>query len=654
VGAQIETALGKALDVLEVDRGALAEVSSHQTPVQFSYRALRPGIPAMPNALAVERFPWLIERLCRGESVTFVRPEELPDEAATDRQSFRDIRTRSLAAVPLVVGGAVVGALRFGTTTRERQWSPEFVEQLRALAEIFGNALARRQADEALRESEERFRALADEAPVSMWTTDARGQLTYLNKEALAFTGRPLERELGNGWGDLLHPGDRMACLTAYRDAASARRTFRIEYRLRRADQHYRWIVASGSPRLGADGTLLGYVGSLIDVTDLREAQQALFESAALRSAIFGSLYGRVAAIDAAGVIIAVNEAWTAAVQELGADPSRTSVGANYLDVCAKALDDDDARRAFAAIEDTLAGRAEHTSIEYPCHGPDEERWFEMVVEPLRRPEGGAVISHIDVTARRRAEAEARAQRDALAHALRLTTVGELVASMAHELSQPLTAIVTTAGAARRMAGTPERGPEEIAEALDDIAADGKRAIEVIRRLRALFRKDAAEPRPVQVNDVIREVIGLIGRDAARRGVAIDVALAEPLPPALGDPVQLQQVVLNLLVNAMDAMVAVDAPRTITVSTVRRERTMVEVTVRDRGIGVTPSRLKAMFDPFVTTKPDGLGMGLAISRSIVLAHGGRIWATSNEDRGLSVHFTVPCDQHLVGPETHVA
>jgi C4-dicarboxylate-specific signal transduction histidine kinase len=517
VGSQIEAALGKALDVLGVDRAALAEISSRRTPVQFSYRALRPGIPAMPNALAAERFPWMIERLRRGESVTFVRPEELPDEAATDRQSFRDIRTRSLAAVPLVVGGAVVGALRFGTTTRERDWSSEFVEQLRVLAEIFGNALARRQADEALRESE------------------------------------------------------------------------------------------------------------------------------ALRSAIFGSLYGRVAAIDRTGVIIAVNEAWTAAVQEFGADPSRTAVGANYLDVCAKSLDDADARRAFTAIEDTLAGRADHTSIEYPCHGPTEQRWFEMVVEPLRRPEGGAVISHIDITTRRRLEAEARAQHEALAHALRLTTVGELVASMAHELSQPLTAIVTTAGAAKRIADTPGRGREEIAEALDAVVTDGRRAIEVIRRLRALFRKDSAEHKPVQVNDVIREVIGLIGRDASRRGVAMDLALAGPLPPVLGDWVQLQQVVLNLLVNAMDAMVAVDEPRTITVATMLRERAMVEVTVRDRGVGVPPSQLKAMFDPFVTTKPDGLGMGLAISRSIVLSHGGRIWATANEDRGLTVHFTVPCD-----------
>jgi PAS domain S-box-containing protein len=642
VGPQIEAALGKTLDLVAVDRVALTEMSGDGRLVLFTYRRGRSGIPT-PPATTADSYPWSIERLRRGDSVVFVRLADLPADAAIDRASFLTVGTRSLAAVPLVAGGAVVGALRFATTTREREWPPDFVAQLHVLAEIFGNALARRQADAALRESEERFRALADETPVSMWATDARGQLTFLNREALRFTGRPLARALGHGWVELLYPADRAACLAAYQDAASAGRKFRIEYRLRRADQQYRWVMAAGAPRRAADGTLLGYVGSLTDVTDLREAQQALLEGTALRSAIFGSLHGRVAAIATTGDIIAVNEAWTAAVKEFGADPGKAAVGANYLDVCRKALDDATARRALDAIEDALAGRTEHASLEYPCHGPGEERWFEMVVEPLRRPEGGAIVSHIDVTARRRVESEARAQRDALAHALRLTTLGELVASLAHELSQPLTAIITSARAGQRIVRGPDAGFAELDETFDDIANDGKRAVAVIRRLRALFRKDAAERKPIQVNEVVREVVALLGNDAMRRRVAIDLALAESLPPVAGDWIQLQQVVLNLLVNAMDAMVAVDTPRTVTIATALPEPTMIELTVRDRGLGVDASQLGAMFDAFVTTKPEGLGMGLPISRSIVLAHGGRIWATPNPDRGLTLHVTLRCD-----------
>jgi C4-dicarboxylate-specific signal transduction histidine kinase len=327
-----------------------------------------------------------------------------------------------------------------------------------------------------------------------------------------------------------------------------------------------------------------------------------------------------------------------------GADPARTAVGANYLEVCRKAIGDADARRALAAIEDVLAGRTNHASMEYPCHSPTEERWFELVVEPLRRPEGGAVISHIDITARRRADAEARAQREALAHALRLTTLGELVASLAHELSQPLTAIITSAQAARRLINAPGDRREEVPEALDDIIDDGKRAIEVIRRLRALFRKDHAERKPVHLNELIMEVVGLVRGDASRRGVTIELALAEHLPAVPGDWVQLQQVVINLLVNAMDAMITVEEPRTLTIATTRRETGMVELTVQDVGIGVDASRLEEIFDPFVTTKPGGLGMGLSISRSIVLAHGGRIWATPNLDRGLTVHVGLPGDE----------
>jgi C4-dicarboxylate-specific signal transduction histidine kinase len=266
-----------------------------------------------------------------------------------------------------------------------------------------------------------------------------------------------------------------------------------------------------------------------------------------------------------------------------------------------------------------------------------------MVVEPLRRPEGGAVVSHLDVTARRRAEADARAQREALAHALRLTTLGELVASLSHELSQPLTGIIASAQATRRIVGTPRAGPEDVAHALDDIVKDGKRAVEVIRHLRALFRKGPAERKPVAVNELIREVLELVGGDATRRGVSIETTLAEPLPVVAGDWVQLQQVVLNLLVNATEAMAAVDPPRTLTIATARPEPGILELTVRDVGVGVKPSELGRMFDPFVTTKPQGLGMGLSISRSIVLAHGGRIRATLNPDRGLTVHVLLPCE-----------
>jgi two-component system sensor kinase FixL len=226
---------------------------------------------------------------------------------------------------------------------------------------------------------------------------------------------------------------------------------------------------------------------------------------------------------------------------------------------------------------------------------------------------------------------------------LRVTTLGELVASLSHELSQPLTAIITSAQAARRLGDLPGRRDADVQEALEDIASDGARAVEIIRRLRALLRKDDAERKPIHVNELVTEVVGLVSSDAVRRGAVIELELADDLPPVTGDRVQLQQVVLNLLVNALEAMATVDPPRTVAVTTAPGEARRVVLSVRDRGVGVEASRVATIFEAFVSTKPEGLGMGLAISRSIVVAHGGRIWATCNADRGLTVHVDLPCD-----------
>jgi PAS domain S-box-containing protein len=278
--------------------------------------------------------------------VTFVRPDDLPAGADTDRQSFRAIGTRSMASVPLRVSGTVVGAVRVATTRAERHWSPEFMEQMQLLAEIFGSALAAARAAEDRREQEELFRATADAAPVMIWISGLDAGRDFLNRPWLDFTGRPLDEERGRGWIKGVHADDVVSCLDTYLSAFRDRRPFRTEYRLRRHDGEYRWILDSGRARFAADGIFTGYIGSCVDVTEQHRADAVMQESTALRSAILGSLYGRVATLDAGGVIIAVNESWTAAVKEFGADPARTSVGASYLDVCRKASGDLDAQKA--------------------------------------------------------------------------------------------------------------------------------------------------------------------------------------------------------------------------------------------------------------------------------------------------------------------
>ncbi len=245
------------------------------------------------------------------------------------------------------------------------------------------------------------------------------------------------------------------------------------------------------------------------------------------------------------------------------------------------------------------------------------------------------------VQEQRRAEDEARREREELAHVLRIATLGELTASLAHEINQPLTAIVANAQAARRMLGSAPMEPAPVQEALTDIAEDADRASQVIQRLRALFRKEHENRVAVDANALIDDMIALLRGDIEQRRIAVRFARGEALPAILGDAVQLQQVVLNLVVNACEAIDATEVgPRTILIETTGVDGNLA-IAVRDTGIGVKESELERIFEHFVSSKPRGLGMGLAISRSIIQAHGGRIWATANADMGLTMHVDLP-------------
>jgi len=242
---------------------------------------------------------------------------------------------------------------------------------------------------------------------------------------------------------------------------------------------------------------------------------------------------------------------------------------------------------------------------------------------------------------RQRAEDQARARREELAHAQRVATLGELSASLAHEITQPLTAIATNAQAARRMLAT-SAADGELNEALGDIAGDAERAGSIVRRVRAMVRKQPGERQPVDINATVTGVTTMLRRDMAQADIALELRLAEDLPRVLADAVQLQQVVLNLVVNAYQAMADVaDGPRVLRIETAEPKPGSIEITVADTGAGVDGPELERIFKPFVSSKPEGLGMGLSINRSIVEAHGGHIVATRNRDRGLTLRVTLP-------------
>jgi PAS domain S-box-containing protein len=648
VEGRIEKALERIGKELDLDRAVLAELGQARADMIWATHAwTRDGVTPITGAVNKKAYPWIASRLQDGHVVSVSRLAELPAMAGTDRQSLTARGTRSIVALPLIVDGAVTGALAFSTLGSERQWPDELVQRLRLLAEVFAGAVARHRAEQAARESEDRFRRLADTAPLMIWMSESDTRRTYFNRRWLELTGRRPDEDLAEGWADSVHPEDRTLAVESYRAAVTEQRSFTIDYRLRRWDGEHRWVLDHGVPRIDEHGSMTGYVGSVIDITALNTALRAVLESTALRSAIFGSMYGQVAALDRDGFIIAVNHSWTRSAEAEGTDPARgATVGANYLDACrrAAAAGDVDALRALDAVTGVLAGKTSDARLEYGSRSKSAERWFEMNVEAFRRPDGGAVISYIDITRRRQAEDEARRQRDELAHAQRVTTLGELSASLAHEINQPLAAIVTNAQAAVRLLERQGVVHDDVSEALTDVAADAQRASGIIRRLRALSRKEHSSQKSLDLNELIDDVVTLLRYDLASKGITVLRASDSTVPLVSGDPIQLQQVVLNLLVNASEAIGHTpDRPREIAITTTLLAPGLVEVAVRDTGIGAKGVDLGRMFERFFSTKPSGLGMGLSISRSIVEAHGGHIRAEVNPDRGLTLRVELPCE-----------
>jgi signal transduction histidine kinase len=245
----------------------------------------------------------------------------------------------------------------------------------------------------------------------------------------------------------------------------------------------------------------------------------------------------------------------------------------------------------------------------------------------------------------RESERRYREAQMALTHANRVTTMGQLTASIAHEVNQPIAAVVANADAALRWLGHAPPDLEEIRQSLNSIIKDSNRAGNVIDRIRALVKKTPPRQDQLEINEAILEVIEVTRSELLRNGVSLQTELAKGLPPIRGDRVQLQQTVLNLVMNAVEAMRdASMESRDLLISTVADKSIGVLVAVRDSGPGLNPERLDRIFDPFYTTKQSGMGMGLSICRSIVEAHGGRVWATANVPQGACFHFTLPSHQ----------
>jgi len=384
---------------------------------------------------------------------------------------------------------------------------------------IYRDITERKYAEEQLRESEARFQAMADTAPVLIWMTGTDGLCNYFNKPWLEFTGRTMEQEVGTGWIESVHPDDVQGCFDGFLPAYHARKPFSMEYRLKRADGEYRWLLESGIPRYTGAGDFEGYIGSNIDITDLKLAAE------------------------------------------------------------------------------------------------ERERLRELELD--------------------------------LAHVNRVNMMGELAASLAHEVKQPIAAAVMNAAACETWLKCDPPNIPEACEAASAMIDTSQLAATILDRVGSLYRRGASERKLVDLNELIGEMIGLLRDKANRALISIRTELDPKLPLITADRVQTQQVFMNLMLNGIEAMKHAGGELTVTSNTTADAQALIAVS--DSGVGLPAADMERVFEAFFTTKSEGTGMGLSISRRIIESHGGRLWATPNAGHGAIFHFTLPSELTVSSP-----
>ncbi|QIG93444.1 PAS domain-containing protein [Bradyrhizobium sp. 6(2017)] len=500
---------------------------------------------------------------------------------------------------------------------------------------------AQRRSEAALSEARRELQLTIDSIPVMVSTFDPDGTRSFVNQPWQNYTGHTQREATGKGLNTSIyyHPDDVERFDNAWRVAQAKGETLSVDVRTRRADGAYRWYNMRRAPLRDERGNIVKWYSVGIDVDDQKVAENALQRSEAnLAEAQKLSLTGSFSWDLANDDIFWSDETY----QIMGFD---RSVKPSLDLIMQRVHPDDRARETDRAV----LGAQNHDDFELRLLMPDGQiKHLHVRAHRVKYASGKEEIvgALMDITESRKSQAALDAAQTALAHACRVATLGEISASIAHEVNQPLAAIVANGQACLRFLRRETPDLNKLRGAIEWIVKDGKRADEVIRRVRGLLKKADSQRALLNVNDIICEVTALLQRELSAQHATLRLELASAVPLIVGDRVQLQQVIINLVVNGVDAMQAVtDRSHELLIRSYEDEAHQIVVAVRDSGVGIPAETANRLFDTFFSTKPSGLGIGLSICRSIVEDHGGRLWATNNTgEPGATFQFALPSPQ----------
>ena len=492
------------------------------------------------------------------------------------------------------------------------------------------------------------LQAVLNVLPAYTWYAPPSGSLTFVSKRQGDFLGLPKDHplrfgiDIGAPWDahiPFLHPDDQEAGRKYWANSLRTGEGYAHNYRVRDAQGNYRWLLTRTEPLRASDGTLLLWVGATLDIEELMRVQEALGESERSSRSALDGIAGLVAVMAPNGELETANRQ---VVEYFGRSLEWIkNWGTN------DAVHPEDLPRIAELFERAMASGMPFNYELRLRRFDGEYRWFDNRGVPIRDDSGRIARWYIlltDIEDRARALARLEQMQSDFAHINRVSMMGEWAAELSHEITQPIASARNNARAAQNFLDMQPPDLSEVREALSCVVGDTDRARDIIDRVREHIKKAPPRKGHFDLNEAINEVI-VLGRSAViKNGVSVQTRLSEGLFPIHGDRVQLQQVVLNLLLNAVEAMGSVEAgARELLIST-DQDHTGVLVAVRDSGPGIDPSHLEHVFDAFYTTKSIGMGMGLSICRSIIDAHGGRLWAEANEPRGAVFQFTLPAVQ----------